>query len=64
MSRPTFIKFFTEPSDDAELTCFFCKRTKCDLSFTVYGDGETRIVGVHAECIENHDSREQKRKNV
>ena len=61
MSRPTLIKFYLEHNEDEEITCFFCKRARCELSFVVYGDGETRIVGAHAECAEHHEEREHKK---
>jgi len=60
MSRPTIIKFYPELNDDEEITCFFCKRAKCEFSFIVFGEGVTSIVGAHGECIERHESREQK----
>ena len=61
MNKPTLIKFYTEHNDDEEITCFFCKRAKCEMSFTVYGDGEMRIVGAHIECVERHEAREHKK---
>jgi len=61
MNKPTLIKFYTEHNDDEEITCFFCKRAKCEMSFIVYGEGVTSMVGAHIECIERHDAREQKR---
>ncbi len=60
MPRPTIIKFYLEHSDDEEVTCFFCKGKKCELSFTIFGDGDRRMVGAHAECVERHDARQHK----
>jgi len=58
MTKPTLIKFFLEHNEDEEITCFFCKRAKCEQSFVVFGDGETRIVGAHSECAERHSERQ------
>ena len=60
MSRPTSIRLFLDVNvnDDNELVCFFCKGKRCELTTSVSGGGETRIVGVHSDCAEKHHEKQ------
>ena len=61
-TKPTLLKFFLEHNEDEEITCFFCKREKCEQSFTVRAGGEVRIIGVHNGCVDSHAESTMKRK--
>ena len=56
------LSFKLVPTDDKELTCFFCHKTDCDHEFTYRSDDETGgrrtlTVGVHKECTEGSPYR-------
>ena len=56
-ARPTIVRFFLEPTEDEELACHFCKGKRCDQQYSLSGNGETRIIGVHNKCVDEHDER-------
>lgn len=50
--RPV-LAFVCEPSDDPEITCFFCGRPAVDLEFTYRTHDRTVTAGLHEECRRN-----------
>lgn len=40
-----------EATDDHELTCMKCNGEGCDLEFSMKGNGQTIVVGLHRRCI-------------
>jgi hypothetical protein len=58
--RPTLLKFYLESNEDETLTCFFCRGKSCEQSFTAFGDGDRRTIGVHNECVDRHAARSSK----
>ena len=61
MPRPTIVKFYLEHNEDEEITCFVCRRARCELSFIVFGPDDITEKGAHIECVEHHDQRQHKK---
>lgn len=51
-ARPV-LAFVCEPTDDQEITCFFCGRPFVELEFTYRTHDRTVTAGVHQECLNN-----------
>lgn len=47
--RPV-LAFVCEPTDDEEITCFFCCQPKVELEFTYRTHDRTVTAGLHREC--------------
>jgi hypothetical protein len=60
--RIVTLMFDVSQSKDAELTCIVCQRNllPCDLSLTIYRNGETALAGLHQECAHVHMRRRER----
>jgi len=46
------LTLYANKNEDAQLTCFGCRREKCDLSFIVPFPGCKTVHGIHSKCLE------------